>query len=332
MSNRPLRRGDFVEVLGPAEIIATLDQHACIDNLPFMPEMVSYCGRRFRVDRRTERVCDTVHYSGSRRLADAVMLEDLRCDGAAHEGCQAHCRLIWKEAWLRRIDAAAPSTLSYDPADFAALMDLTTKHVQRPVAADAGADVRWVCQTTELLNATSAVKIDDLRSYAREITTHNVSVAYFLRVMLQALVREGARRLGFKSVGAVRTAPPGATVAERRLNLQPGEWVRVRSAQEIAATLSPTGHLRGLSFDPEMLVHCGKSFRVRRRVTRIIDDRDGRMLNIKGDCIMLENVYCAGECSPRRLFCTRGITPYFRESWLERAHSDQQTESQAKQA
>ena len=29
-------------------------------------------------------------------------LEDLRCDGSAHGGCQAGCLLYWKEAWLTR--------------------------------------------------------------------------------------------------------------------------------------------------------------------------------------------------------------------------------------
>ena len=37
-------------------------------------------------------------------MRDTVYLEDLRCDGSGHGGCQAGCRIYWKEAWLRRVD------------------------------------------------------------------------------------------------------------------------------------------------------------------------------------------------------------------------------------
>ena len=101
MPSDDLRRGDLVEVKDPAAILATLDEHGALEELPFMPEMAAFCGRRFVVERRAERLCDTVHYTGSRKPARSVFLDDLRCDGSAHDGCQAECRFIWKEAWLR---------------------------------------------------------------------------------------------------------------------------------------------------------------------------------------------------------------------------------------
>src|SRR5262245_41424276 len=107
---RELRRGDLVEVRGPAEILATLDERGALEALPFMPEMAAFCGRRFTVERRAERICDTVQYTGSRRPPDTVLLADLRCDGLAHGGCQAECRLFWKEAWLRRVTPETPPT------------------------------------------------------------------------------------------------------------------------------------------------------------------------------------------------------------------------------
>jgi hypothetical protein len=64
MANDELRRGDLVEVKGPAEILATLDERGALEELPFMPEMAALCGQRFQVERRAERVCDTVDYSG----------------------------------------------------------------------------------------------------------------------------------------------------------------------------------------------------------------------------------------------------------------------------
>jgi hypothetical protein len=104
------------------------------------------------------------------------------------------------------------------------------------------------------------------------------------------------------------------------LDLQPGEWVRVRSRDQIASTLTPEGYNRGLWFDREMLAYCGGTFRVRKRITRFIDDfRDnGRMIELKTDAVTLDGVVCSGEVSQRRWFCPRRVYPYWRECWLER--------------
>ena len=40
-----LRIGEIVEVRSPEEILATLDENGELDGLPFMPEMLAWCGR-----------------------------------------------------------------------------------------------------------------------------------------------------------------------------------------------------------------------------------------------------------------------------------------------
>src|ERR1700693_1556421 len=52
-----LCRGDLVEVKAPDEIVQTLDAEGASDHLPFMPEMLEFCGRRFRVSRRVLTIC-----------------------------------------------------------------------------------------------------------------------------------------------------------------------------------------------------------------------------------------------------------------------------------
>ena len=96
-----LRPGEMVEVRSLPEILATLDERGCLDGMPFMPEMAIYCGHRFPVHRRVDKVWEYAHGTGLRRVRDAVLLKTLRCDGQSHGGCQAACQLIWKEAWLR---------------------------------------------------------------------------------------------------------------------------------------------------------------------------------------------------------------------------------------
>ena len=54
-----LRVGELVEVRSESEILATLDENGELENLPFMPEMLQVCGRRFRVDRPALKPYDT---------------------------------------------------------------------------------------------------------------------------------------------------------------------------------------------------------------------------------------------------------------------------------
>src|SRR5512133_1032501 len=137
------RTGDVVEVRDAAEILATLDSEGCRDALPFMPEMLRHLGQRVVVSARVEKICDTVTIGGgpkSRRMCDTVFLEDLRCDGSAHGGCQAGCRMYWKEEWLQRVDPASESDGSESGDDHAdALARLEALAREATVAAH-GAD------------------------------------------------------------------------------------------------------------------------------------------------------------------------------------------------
>jgi len=313
MERADYRRGDLVEVKGPAEILATLDDQGTLDRLPFMPEMAACCGRRFTVERRAERICDTVHYTGTRTLPDAVLLDDLRCDGSAHGGCQAECRYFWKEAWLRRVEPGAPSPPAAAPGELAALVERANRGLTRT----AEGEERHRCQATDLPQATVHVKLWDPRSYIREFACGNVTFGHFLRVTGRAMVQEPMRKLGLVDDIHLRGTRTQA-VDDPPLHLQPGEWVQVRSREEVATTLTPLGRNRGLWFDREMMAYCGGTFRVRRRVSRFINDQDGKMIELKTDCVTLEGVVCSGDLSLRRWFCPRAILPYWREAWLKR--------------
>jgi hypothetical protein len=329
---RRLRRGDLVEVRSPGEILRTLDARGTTAGLPFMPEMVAACGARFAVERRADKVCDTIDYRGSRRMHDCVLLDGVRCDGSGHDGCQAACRVYWNEAWLRPVEPGEPARSGGgDRAATVALRRLAAASARAngkgganaaPSAngangANGGGGVRYRCQATEMLAASVPLSLTDPRPYVREWASGNVTIARFARVMARATVTEARRKLGRLPVpplaGPSRTSP-----ATPPLDLRPGEWVRVRSPAEIRATLTSSGKHRGLWFDTEMLRHCGRTYRVRRRIARLVDERDGRMIELTSDCVTLEGVECSGEWSPQRWFCPRALHPYWRECWLER--------------
>jgi hypothetical protein len=166
--------------------------------------------------------------------------------------------------------------------------------------------------------ATDRLGTFDPRAYVREYRCGNVPFTRFLAVSARAAVEEPLRKLGL--VPAVHLAGPGCASGPppAPLNLQPGEWVKVRSREEIAPTLNAAGYNRGLWFDREMMAYCGGTFRVRRRIQRFIDDRYSKMVELKSDCVTLEGVVCTGELSSRRWFCPRAAYPYWRECWLQR--------------
>jgi len=91
MSKLNLRAGELIEVRSKEEILRTLDKNGRLDELPFMPQMFEYCGRRLRVAKRAHKTCDTVNDFIGRRMKEAVHLEGTRCDGKVYGGCQAGC-------------------------------------------------------------------------------------------------------------------------------------------------------------------------------------------------------------------------------------------------
>jgi len=118
----------------------------------------------------------------------------------------------------------------------------------------------------------------------------------------------------------------GRRLQRARLDLKPGEYVRIKTQTEIEQTLHKDGKNRGLWFDPEeMAPYCGRVVKVHKSVTKIIDEPTGKMLHMKQPCIMLEGVVCQAEYASCRLNCPRAITSYWREIWLERVEDDQRS-------
>ena len=321
----PLRPGDVVEVRPVTEILATLDKDGTLDGMPFMPEMIAHIGRRYTVTRRVDKICNTVDKSGSRRMRNTVYLADLRCDGSAHGGCQAGCKIYWKEAWLRRVDghSTAPSTGNADAAALEAVSKTATRTV-REVGGNRS-DI-WRCQATDALKASEPLKQRDLRQYWRELTNGNFGPLRFAGLAIRGFVMECAFLLGLLKPLPLRGPHQPRIVQLRavRSTCSRANSSRCGRRKRLRPRLIECGMNRGLSFDREMLPFCGRTFRVKESVRRIIDDKTGRMLTIPKDCIILDGVVCSGERScAGRWFCPREIYPFWRESWLKRVEGSE---------
>jgi hypothetical protein len=99
--------GEWVEVKSREEILPTLDQNAKHRGLRFVPEMYDFCGRRFRVFKRVEKIC-IENTPDMRRISNTVLLEGGICQGGGI-GCDRACFHFWREVWLRRVSLTHPT-------------------------------------------------------------------------------------------------------------------------------------------------------------------------------------------------------------------------------
>ena len=228
LHNQPLRPGDVVEVRSAAEILATLSGDGTLDRMPFMPEMIHHVGRRYRVTRRVDKICDTIAATGSRRMYDTVYLVDLRCDGSSHGGCQAGCKLYWKEAWLRRVDDEGRAR-SMRSARIVPTSNVSRRPRTRTVREIGGIRSEvWRCQATEAFNASEPLKTSDLRQYWREMTNGNFRLFRFIRLAHSWVLHGGSKPRRPAQADTI-SRPGGPIHTAEPLQLKPGDLVEVRS-------------------------------------------------------------------------------------------------------
>lgn len=348
-----LRAGDWVRVRCREEILATLDDQGRLGGMPFMPEMLAACGKTLRVFKRAHKACDTIHWSGLRKLDRTVHLENSRCDGSAHGGCQAACMLFWNEAWLEPMAAPDAAHGAPAPAPAPGQRRTTGCSMERLAAAarrgdDPDKGPRYACQATDFLEASRPLKWWDPRQYLEDLRSGNVGPGtmlrgLFYRVTASAVRRSGdlCRRIGLGDAipralmafyDAVQRILPRGVPYPRRTgsipagqptphqdigDLEPGSRMRVKPYREILSTLDERNKTRGLLFDGEMVPFCEKEFSVRALVSQIIDEHTGYMLRFKTPAVMLEGAFCGSTFSDQRMFCPRSIYAYWRPIWLQ---------------
>jgi hypothetical protein len=250
-------------------------------------------------------------------MENAFHLEDLRCDGQAHGGCDAGCLLFWKGEWLKPVEPGQ-SKAEGQTSRGAETGEFLSRNTRTPDSTEA--DTRYRCQTTELLKATTEVRRRDRwdpRFYLKDLTSGNVPLWQFLRYGMMAIFNSFALRWFGRRYPHV-CGLAGTKTPTVNTGLQPGELVQVRSKQEIMTTLNAGLRNRGMWFDVEMVPHCGSEQRVLRRVQQIVDEKTGRLVRLPNPCIVLDGVTCSGNLSADRMFCPRSIYPYWREIWLKR--------------
>jgi hypothetical protein len=315
-----LRAGDWVEVAGPAEIYASLDETGALDGLPFMPEMLPFCGQRFQVRTRCERSCDPTSDVFMLRVKDTVHLDNLRCNGQCHGGCQLLCLFFWKEAWLKRSSPGRERvTLTVSAGDADRRADVNPARDRewlesRMRLTGNGAETLYRCQATELKKAGTPLQWWKPGQYIRDLRLKQMGPSRLLLLFVYMAISKFRRLLtgkGFPNVSGTLEKTPS-----EKLDLRKGDWVVVKSREEIIATLDKTGRNRGLTFEASMFRYCGNRYRVLCQVERVINERTGNLRQMREPAVILEDVVCNSDYGG---VCSRSNYLFWREIWLRRA-------------
>ena len=97
--------------------------------------------------------------------------------------------------------------------------------------------------------------------------------------------------------------------------MEPGDLVRVRTREEIKATLDSSNRLKGCLFMSEMWDYCGTEQRVLKPVRQLLDERVYRVRKTSG-VVLLEGAICQG--SEYSAGCDHSCFFFWREEWLEK--------------
>ena len=134
----------------------------------------------------------------------------------------------------------------------------------------------------------------------------------FVQITALAVFNLLRKSFGLKDLG--RLVGPKSKSSKTDLGLQPGDWVRVKSREEIAQTLDSASRNRGLIFEPEMSEYAGQRFQIDYAIKKMIHEETGAMIKLN-NTVVLKGLVCHGLCAKS---CPRSNYWFWREDWLER--------------
>ena len=294
------KAGEAVYVRSLGEIFDTLDETGCLAGLPFMPEMLPWCGKKLLVQRIANKACVQAEPIFIGRIPRCVVLQmPQRCDGSAHGGCQMGCKFFWRLEWLSPGPTEKHSTNNEGVSRIKSRLGELAMRAKN----------RYRCQATELIQIATPSSAFEFGQYLSDIRS-GVPVQQVIRFLGGLAARKVMRKPDHFAGTCEKRTPT------LKLNLKVGEKVRVRSLDEIRETLDASGCNRGLWFDPgEMAGFCEKELIVSRVLNRLIDEKTGKLRELNNPCVVLSEVECSGVF---RRFCSRGMLHFWREIWLER--------------
>lgn len=107
-----LKPGEWVDVKPQEEILETITRNGFNRGMRYDMEMSKYCGNRYRVQMRVERLINEVTGKMMTMKNPCIQLEDVYCRAECTSqrlGCPRASNTYWREIWLRRVNDAVLS-------------------------------------------------------------------------------------------------------------------------------------------------------------------------------------------------------------------------------
>jgi hypothetical protein len=291
--------GKFVRIKNEKEIFDSLDNNSSFEKLPFMPEMLEFCGSIFQIQSVVNKTCYEHNglQFGEFPQNNVVTLKNVRCNGAHHADCQRGCLIFWKTEWLELVE---------DNAD---CIKISTEEYKTNLKIKSSPYI-YFCQMTESKNFLMPInKNRKVVSALKDFVVKNVSLfGLFRNVLLPVYLK-------LKGSFFFILYKQPEKVSDQSLNLKSSDIIKVKTLREIIKTLDSKGKNRGLSFNENMMKYCGKKFSVKDRIEKIILGSSGEIMDLK-NTVLLKEVepecyHVFGNCPKREL-------TYWREIWLEK--------------
>jgi hypothetical protein len=294
--------GNFVKVKSLEDIIKTLDKNSAFEKLPFMPEMLKYCGQTFQIQAKITKTCyeDNGLCFGEFAQNNVVSLKKIRCDGKSHSDCKRDCTIFWKTDWLEHVENGKIQFSTNDQ-----IFENENHNLKTNSSQDT-----FYCQMTELKKATIPInRIKEIKTILQDYKIGNYTFFDTVKNVIIPLYFKLKRKLFFTiSKNNLKTD----TIS---IGLKSGERVRVKPMSKIINTLDSNGCNKGLAFTADMRRYCGKEFIVRERLDKMILGDSGKMISLK-NTVTLDGIISG--CHYIMGGCLKNEFVFWREIWLER--------------
>lgn len=99
--------------------------------------------------------------------------------------------------------------------------------------------------------------------------------------------------------------------------LRAGDWVEIRTKEEILRSLDKDGRLEGLPFMPQMFQYCGRRLRISKRAHKTCDTISGKYEGRKLPNGIHLDLRCDGQAYGG---CEAGCLIFWKEAWLKPVH------------
>jgi hypothetical protein len=162
---------------------------------------------------------------------------------------------------------------------------------------------------------------EDLFKKSFRIKTEQKIVRTLRKLRFFLFVRYIKNLFGIKYYTGSQKVVSGLKIAEKPSHnpsiINEGDIVRIRSREEIIATLNERNKLEGCFFMQEMFNYCGNQYKVIRKVENFFDEANMEMRKAR-KTYLLEGLHCSGKITGYSTKCDRNCYSFWKEAWLEK--------------